>query len=104
MPQWEYLEVRLRGHFDGDSDSTGDLWADSLGRGRRFNRREVKFTAMKLVGTFRRSEKPVGATVTLSGLSELLNQFGGEGWELVSVIPDEHYPDASGFLLKRPKP
>lgn len=104
MSQWEYLEVRFRGLFDDASESTGDLWADSLGRGGLLNGREVKFTAMKLVGTFRRSEKPVGATVKLSGLSELLNQFGGEGWELVSVIPDDHYPYASGFLLKRPKP
>jgi hypothetical protein len=104
MQQWEYLEVRFGGHFDGDQETTQDLWADSQGRGGRFTRGEVKFTAMKLTGIFRQSEKPVGARVTLSGLSDLLNQFGGEGWELVSVIPQDSYPNASGFLLKRLMP
>lgn len=86
MQQWEYLEVSLRGRREGDPYNTRNRWADSEGRGDRLNDREVKFSAMTLVGTFRRSEKPVEAKVTLLGLAELLNQFGAEGWELVSTI------------------
>ena len=103
MQQWEYLEVAIGGHWDEDSQWTqASLWADSQGRGGRFRERKVSFGAPKLAGTFRKSEKQVGASVLLRGHTDLLNDLGDEGWELVTASFRKEHADGY-FLLKRAK-
>ena len=36
-------------------------------------------------------------------MTEVLNKYGDDGWELVSVTPDPSFAKLSHFLLKRPK-
>jgi hypothetical protein len=98
MQQWEYLEVAIGGHWDENLQWTqASLWADSQGRGGRFQERKVSFDAPKLTGTFRKSEKPVRASVLLRGHADLLDDLGAEGWELVTAsFRKEH---AAGYLL-----
>jgi hypothetical protein len=103
MQQWEYLEVRVGGSWTNGESHRG-LWADSQGRNGLIEEVNVSFTAPRRVYGGRQSEQQVGARVCISGVFGILNEFGAEGWELVSVIPHDHYPYVDGFLLKRPNP
>lgn len=103
MQQWEYLEVSIGGSWI-NGDSGRGLWADSQGRSGQIDEVDVSFTAPRREYGSRQSGQQVGAKVRVFGVSRLLNEFGADGWELVSVLSRDQFPYTSGLLLKRPKP
>jgi hypothetical protein len=73
MPRWEHCAVYVALYRDGSGGGTREI------------------LSVQLPGEQRKD-----VTNTL-GVIGLLNQLGGDGWELVDV-------EASVFYLKRPKP
>lgn len=76
MPRWEYLEAYVQ----------ADVWHDSRGQIIKLEPRRV----------------PVrGITAQYAALTEILNQLGAEGWELVAVVSVEAPYAALRLFLRR---